>query len=65
MSIELKRAHNDASKTEDWDDEIHRRFVEALFKEGMKTCSPSVLIDQMHFKADYITSERLVTILLM
>ena len=40
------------------DPEFHRALVESIFCKGLQTCSPSVLIDEMHFKADYITSER-------
>ena len=37
--------------------EFHRMLVESIFRKGLQTCSPSVLMDEMHFKAD-ITSER-------
>mmetsp|Transcript_2268 Transcript_2268/g.4192 ORF Transcript_2268/g.4192 Transcript_2268/m.4192 type:complete len:616 (-) Transcript_2268:188-2035(-) len=43
---------------EEWNYELHRAFVECIFMEGLKACSPSVLMDQMHIKAEYITSER-------
>lgn len=43
---------------DDWDYGIHSAFVKAIFEEGLKTCSPSVLIGQMHAKTNCITSER-------
>jgi|AntRauTorckE5430_2_1112549.scaffolds.fasta_scaffold02221_4 hypothetical protein len=43
---------------DDWDYEAHNSFVKGVFMEGLKACSPSVLMDQMHNKANYITSER-------
>lgn len=43
---------------EEWNYDLHRAFVECIFMDGLKACSPSVLMEQMHFKAEYITSER-------
>ena len=43
---------------DDWDYDVHSAFVKAIFEEGLKACSPSVLIEQMQVKTDVITSER-------
>lgn len=42
----------------DWDYDVHSAFVKAIFEEGLKACSPSVLIEQMLVKTNVITSER-------
>jgi hypothetical protein len=43
---------------DDWGYDVHSAFVKAIFEEGLKACSPSVLIEQMQVKTDVITSER-------
>jgi len=42
---------------DDWDVEQHRAFVSAVFDEGMKYASPSVVMEHMNDKRD-LTSDR-------
>ena len=58
MNISNKKDNNRDEKGDKVNPEFHRALVESIFYKGLQTCSPSVLIDEMHFKADCITSER-------
>ncbi|KAL3916563.1 MAG: hypothetical protein SGILL_005118 [Bacillariaceae sp.] len=41
-----------------WTVDQHRHFVAAIFEVGLKTCSPSIIMDNMRKKPKYVTRER-------
>jgi SHAQKYF class myb-like DNA-binding protein len=41
-----------------WNTAQHKDFVAAIFEVGLKTCSPSVIMENMRIKPRYITRER-------
>jgi SHAQKYF class myb-like DNA-binding protein len=41
-----------------WTMEQHKQFVAAIFEVGLKTCSPSVIMENMRKKPKYVTRER-------
>ncbi len=46
---------------EEWELKTHKAFVEAIFMEGMRRCSPSVILKNMTLQAhldDEVTLER-------
>lgn len=47
-----------ATVAEDWDQNLHRRFVEAVYEAGISECSPSVILDNMSHRPASLTSER-------
>lgn len=36
----------------------HRAFVQAIFNQGLQSCSPSLILDEMRYKSEDLTSER-------
>jgi hypothetical protein len=55
---ERQQQHQQQQQQDEWNYDLHRAFVECIFMDGLKACSPSILMEQMHIKAEYITSER-------
>lgn len=51
---------NDEDEDDDseWDEELHDRFVSAIFEVGLKNASPAIILENMTQKLDSITSER-------
>lgn len=41
-----------------WTEQVHRQFVEAIMMSGMKQASPSVILEQMCFQHERLSSER-------
>mmetsp|Transcript_31763 Transcript_31763/g.53055 ORF Transcript_31763/g.53055 Transcript_31763/m.53055 type:complete len:818 (+) Transcript_31763:320-2773(+) len=41
-----------------WTEDQHKAFVAAIFEVGLKTCSPSVIMEQMRKHPKYVTRER-------
>ena len=48
----------DDSSEETWDENLHRKFVGAIFDVGLRNSSPAIILENMTYKSKAITSER-------
>jgi len=43
---------------ENWDQYLHRRFVEVVYEAGVQSSSPSIILENMSHRPASLTSER-------
>ena len=55
---QVAKRHQSAEASIEWNEQLHRAFVGAVFETGLKHASPSVIMEQMTLSMASITSER-------